>query len=165
MARTQKSSSSLTSGPAKAGEPTTPRDAPAERRAGAITGQYQIKTLSSAPVAVIRQGLPVSAVDDVVKSGVITSGEVYEVILPRKTLTNRRATGTLTPDQSDRLVRVARVIEKAEEVFANREKAHIWLRRPTTALDGEEPIKLLDTEVGARKVEELLNQIAYGIAA
>jgi hypothetical protein len=51
----------------------------------------------------------------------------------------------LTPEQSDRLVRVARVLAAAEETFGNREKAGTWLRRPTTALAGERPLELLDT--------------------
>lgn len=113
----------------------------------------------------VRQGLPVSAVDRIVESGVITAGEVYQVIMPRKTLSNRRAAGNLTPDQSDRLVRVARVIAKAEETFGNKEKAHRWLRRPTAPLNGEEPLKLLDTEAGARLVEDLLIRIDHGITA
>lgn len=117
------------------------------------------------PVRVIRQGLPVSALDAIVGSGALTSGEVYEVVLPRKTLANRRAVGTLTADQSDRLVRVARVIAKAEETFGSAEKAHRWLRRPTAPLQGEAPLHLLDTEAGARLVEELLLQIDHGIAA
>ena len=73
--------------------------------------------------------------------------------------------GTLTPEQSDRLVRVARVIASAEETFGSRDKACTWLRRPTTALAGESPLNLLDTDEGAREVETLLGRVAHGIAA
>lgn len=121
--------------------------------------------IGSDAIGAIRKGLPASAVDDVVSSGALSSVEVYEIVLPRKTLTHRRAAGTLTPDQSDKLVRVARVIAKAERTFGSSEKAHRWLRRPTTPLNGEKPLMLLDTEAGARKVEELLLHIDHGIAA
>ena len=40
-------------------------------------------------------------------------------MLPRETLANRRKLGTLTPEQSDRLVRVARVLVAAEEAFGS----------------------------------------------
>ena len=70
-----------------------------------------------------------------------------------------------TAEQSDRLLRVARVLAIAEETFGNREKAGIWLRRPTQALTGEMPFALLDTNEGARAVETLLGYIAHGIAA
>ncbi len=128
-------------------------------------GAVYIKLVGNDPVRAVRQGLPVSAVDEIIQSGAISSGEVYGLVLPRKTLSNRKATGTLTPDQSDKLVRVARVIAKAEETFGDPEKAYCWLRRPTAPLNDEEPLKLLDTEAGARKVEELLIQIDHGIAA
>ncbi len=64
-----------------------------------------------------RHGLPVSAVDALIESGRLTLGEIDRVVLPRKTLAHRRALGALTSDQSDRLMRVARVIAAAEDTF------------------------------------------------
>jgi putative toxin-antitoxin system antitoxin component (TIGR02293 family) len=61
--------------------------------------------------------------------------------------------------------RVARVTVKAEETFGSKEKARRWLCRPTTALNGEEPLKLLNTDAGAQLVEDLLIRIDHGIAA
>ena len=77
----------------------------------------------------------------------------------------RRKVGTLTAEQSDRLLRVARVLAAAEETFGNRDNAAAWLRRPTQVLAGESPIDLLDTDEGAREVETLLGRIGHGIAA
>jgi putative toxin-antitoxin system antitoxin component (TIGR02293 family) len=116
-------------------------------------------------VAAIRAGLPVSAVDDALASGRVTAAELDRLAIPRKTLAHRRAKGRLTPDQSDRLVRILRVVEEAEATFADRSRAGLWLRRPTAALGGEAPLDLLDTEAGARQVETLLGRIAHGIAA
>jgi putative toxin-antitoxin system antitoxin component (TIGR02293 family) len=116
-------------------------------------------------VGLIRRGLPVGAVEFMLDSGRLTLAELDRVVLPRKTLANRRKLGTLTPEQSDRLVRLARVIAAAEVTFGNREKAGIWLRRPTSALAGESPLHLLDTDEGAREVMTLLGRIDHGIAA
>ena len=116
-------------------------------------------------IKLVRRGLPVGAVQFVLDSGRLTLAELDRIVLPRRTLANRRKLGTLTPEQSDRLVRVARVLAAAEETFGNRDKAGAWLRRPTTALAGERPLDLLDTEEGARAVEFLLGRIAHGIAA
>lgn len=113
----------------------------------------------------IRDGLPVVAVEKLVKGGELTLAEVDRVILPRKTLAHRKTIGTLAADQGDRLVRVMRVIAQAYDTFSDREKAQTWLRRKTSALDGEQPLDLLDTEEGAREVEALLTRIAHGIAA
>jgi putative toxin-antitoxin system antitoxin component (TIGR02293 family) len=116
-------------------------------------------------VRAVRRGFPADAVQYVLDSGRLTLAEVDRVVMPRKTWSNRRQVGTLTAEQSDRLIRVARVLAIAEETFVNPDKARIWLRRPTDILDGERPLDLLDTEEGAREVETLLGRIAHGIAA
>jgi putative toxin-antitoxin system antitoxin component (TIGR02293 family) len=61
--------------------------------------------------------------------------------------------------------RVASVTALAVATFANREKAQTWLRRPTSALGDRRPIDLLDSELGAPVVEQVLYRIAHGIAA
>jgi putative toxin-antitoxin system antitoxin component (TIGR02293 family) len=116
-------------------------------------------------VHAVRDGLPVAVVDDAVQTGRLSPAELDRLALARKTLAHRRTLGRLSAEQSDRFVRVLRVILEAEEIFANPEKAHRWLRRPTTALSDYAPLDLLDTDVGARRVETLLGQIAHGIAA
>ena len=116
-------------------------------------------------VKLIRRGLPVGAVQFVLDSRRLTLAELDQIVLPRKTLANRRRIGSLTSEQSDRLIRVARVLAAAEETFGNQEKAGAWLRRPTRALGGECPLLLLDTDEGAREVTALLGRIDHGIAA
>jgi len=113
----------------------------------------------------IRNGLPAESVDRFVSAGKLTNVEVDRIVLPRKTLAHRREIGKLTADQSDRLMRVARVIAFAEETFGDERKAHIWLRRATSILGNSAPLDLLDTEEGAREVETVLTRIAHGIAA
>jgi putative toxin-antitoxin system antitoxin component (TIGR02293 family) len=113
----------------------------------------------------VRRGLPVAAAQFMIDTGRLTSAEMDRVVMPRKTLANRRKLGMLTPDQSDRLVRVARILAAAEETFGSREKAGLWLRRSTAPLAGERPMDMLDTDEGTREVETLLGRIAHGIAA
>lgn len=113
----------------------------------------------------IRNGLPAESVETFVRAGRLSNVEVDRIVLPRKTLAHRKEIGKLTADQSDRLMRVARVIAFAEDTFGDEKKAHAWLRRPTSVLDGSAPLDLLDTEEGAREVETVLARIAHGIAA
>jgi putative toxin-antitoxin system antitoxin component (TIGR02293 family) len=116
-------------------------------------------------IAAVRRGFPVRTVEHILASGRMTLAELDALVLPRKTLSHRRKIGTLTAEQSDRLLRAARVIAEAEHTFGSQAKAASWLRRPTTALDGEKPLALLDTDAGAAQVETLLGRIAHGIAA
>jgi putative toxin-antitoxin system antitoxin component (TIGR02293 family) len=113
----------------------------------------------------VRSGLSVDAVQTILDSGRLAPAELDQIVLPRKTLAHRRKLGTLTAEQSDRLLRVARLIATAEDTFGDQAKAAKWLRRPTSALSGERPLDLLDTDEGARAVETLLGQISHGIAA
>ena len=85
-------------------------------------------------VTLVLRGLSVGAVQFMLDSGWLTPAELDRLVLPRKTLANRRKLDTLTPEQSDRLLRAARVIAAAEETFGAREKAATWLHRSTAAL-------------------------------
>jgi putative toxin-antitoxin system antitoxin component (TIGR02293 family) len=101
--------------------------------------------------------------------------EVHSVVLPARTLQHRRSRKErLTVDESDRIVRLLRVLKLAEEVYGSRERALEWLRKPNMQLDpamrnqlfakgGRPPISLLTTDTGARMVEELLGQISEGM--
>jgi len=68
----------------------------------------------------------------------------------------------LSPAASDRLSRVDRIYVLAVEVFGDRAKAAQWLKRPSRALAGEWPLKLLDTDAGTQHVERELRRIQYG---
>jgi putative toxin-antitoxin system antitoxin component (TIGR02293 family) len=113
----------------------------------------------------VREGLPLSILDEALAEGRITATELDRLALSRKTLAHRRTLGSLTPDQSDRLLRLLRIIEETEITFGDRAKAHTWLRRPTPLLDGESPLDRLDTDIGTRQVEAMLGRIAHGLAA
>ena len=70
----------------------------------------------------------------------------------------------LSADESDRVLRLERISEMADRVFANHEKAQRWLRKESRALEAR-PIDLLSSETGARIVEEELHRIDFGIFA
>jgi putative toxin-antitoxin system antitoxin component (TIGR02293 family) len=71
----------------------------------------------------------------------------------------------LSPDESDKAVRAARVMALAERVFANREKALAWMRKAKKRFEGETPMQMLQTEAGARLVEQMLIQLDEGMFA
>lgn len=65
--------------------------------------------------------------------------------------------------ESDRTVRLARVYASAVGMISDADKAVEWLQMPNRALGGKRPIDQLDTDVGAREVEDILGRIAYGV--
>jgi putative toxin-antitoxin system antitoxin component (TIGR02293 family) len=111
----------------------------------------------------VREGLPIGVLDRLVASGVIDEPEVEAYFIPRRTLYARRQKATLSREQSDIVVRLARMQAMAEDVLGGREKAHAWMREPNGALAGQRPLTLLDTEEGGRLVEAVLGRIAHGV--
>jgi putative toxin-antitoxin system antitoxin component (TIGR02293 family) len=84
-------------------------------------------------------------------------------IAPR-TIARRKESGRLKPDESDRLLRMARVTGLALQLFeGDLAEARRWLLAPQPALGGIEPIQLARTEVGAREVEHLVGRLEQGI--
>lgn len=102
---------------------------------------------------------------DALKCLNFTDEEIYTLVVPKRTLARRVATQEpLSVEETDKAVRLGRIDRLAAEVFGDASKAHRWLRKPKQSLGGETPLACLSTEVGARAVEEILNQIDHGIS-
>jgi putative toxin-antitoxin system antitoxin component (TIGR02293 family) len=82
-----------------------------------------------------------------------------------RTLARRRREGRLSSEESDRLYRLARLFERAVEVFDSEDDARRWFRQPSWALGDAIPLEYAMTEPGAREVESLLDRIDYGVLA
>jgi putative toxin-antitoxin system antitoxin component (TIGR02293 family) len=113
--------------------------------------------------AAIRQGFPSAAVEELMQAASLTLAELARCLdLSPRSLQRRRRTGRLARYESDRLYRLARIVALAEHSLGDRNRAVCWLKRPNIALGGTSPIHILDTEPGARQVENLLGRIAFG---
>lgn len=116
-------------------------------------------------VKLVEDRLPTDAIDGLRRSG-FTDEDVYALVVPRRTLTHRRARNeSLSPDESDRAVRIARIAALAGHVFGDPVRSWRWLRSPKRQFQGRSPLQLLGSEAGARLIEELLYRIDEGMAA
>jgi putative toxin-antitoxin system antitoxin component (TIGR02293 family) len=105
------------------------------------------------------------ALGDLTRHG-YSEEEIWALVVPKRTLARRVAADEpLTVEETDKALRLERVATHAERVFGNPAKAHRWLRQPKNMLGGATPLAFLASETGARKVEEMLYQIEYGIFA
>ncbi len=117
-------------------------------------------------VEVVRRGLPAATVDALTASlGVTQSALAHMLGISERTLVRRKREGTLNSEESDKLVRLARVVARAEEVFEDFEAALDWLKSPNAALGGATPFSLLDTDLGAESVFDTLGRIEHGVYA
>jgi putative toxin-antitoxin system antitoxin component (TIGR02293 family) len=84
--------------------------------------------------------------------------------IPRRTLTRRKDEGRFLPDESDRLLRAARLFGKALQLFeGDRDAAAEWLTTAQPALGGSIPLDLARTEVGGQEVERLVGRLEQGV--
>lgn len=114
----------------------------------------------------VRQGLPYAALEAVMARLGLSREQVAEALhLPERTLARRKKERRLHPDESDRLFRLARIAAQAEDALGSTEKTARWLQKPNRALGGRVPLALLDTDAGAREVEEVLGRIEHGVVS
>lgn len=83
--------------------------------------------------------------------------------MSRSTLVRRRKAGRLDMQESDRLLRYARLYGRADSVLGGAGTARDWLKHPARALGYVAPLAFAETEAGAREVEDLLGRIEYGV--
>lgn len=133
-----------------------------------ILGGKQILRLRSPTANDLRHGveagLPYASLEALMGRFRLSRSEVASVLgLPARTMARRKRDRRLRPDESDRLLRLARIAAEAARILGTEEKAAGWLRDENMALGGEVPLELLRTDIGARQVEEILGRIEYGL--
>jgi putative toxin-antitoxin system antitoxin component (TIGR02293 family) len=71
----------------------------------------------------------------------------------------------LTSDESDRLLRVLKTLNRAAGVLGSQDSGRTWLCSQVRSLGGVRPLDLLDTGTGYCLVMDTLGRIEQGIAA
>ena len=116
-------------------------------------------------VSELDRGFPYSALLRFERTSGLSLARIAQLIrIPRRTLLRRKATGRLLPDESERLLRVAGVFEKAVGLFGGDvAAARRWLGAPRGELGNVPPIEFARTDVGAREVEDLIGRLEHGV--
>jgi len=114
---------------------------------------------------IIENGLPTDRLALLREHG-LKFTELSEIVISPRTLKHRKARGErLSGEETDRLVRVARIVAIANTVFGNPQKALKWLRTESDRMGGRQPMSMLRTDAGGRLVESRLWQIDEGMFA
>jgi len=113
----------------------------------------------------VARGLPKRALRSTVERVLANKADVRRVmfrLVPEATFKRRVR---LSPAESERTERLARVIAAAEYAWNNQADAREWLAKRHPELGRRSPLETAMTELGARQVEELLDRLVYGIPA
>jgi putative toxin-antitoxin system antitoxin component (TIGR02293 family) len=112
----------------------------------------------------IKDGLPIETFQQLCNRLTLTEKELSGILkIPLTTLARRKRSGRLSFEESERVFRLARIYDKAVQVFEPAESALKWLKEPAWALGDIPPLVYADTEVGAKEVEDLLGRIEHGV--
>jgi len=84
--------------------------------------------------------------------------------IPPRTLARRKEmAGRMAAVEGERMLRYARVLAQAQDTLGSLEKARSWLNLGNRSLGGVTPLSLLDTDIGAQAVQDVLGRIEYGV--
>ncbi len=115
---------------------------------------------------IVESGLPWEMLVEFAESTGVEWKDIYEIVIPARTLKHRRANGQLlSRDESDKFARLMRVFEQASQVLGGSAAACGWLRKPKKRFGNRTGFQMLATEFGGRLVEEMLGQIDEGMFA
>lgn len=119
----------------------------------------------SAIIGRIRSGLPAAAVKLLEEAYATTRTEMAACLsMSIATLRRRQKEGYLHVDESDRVVRLARIKDLTLDMMQGDNAAAVeWLHTPHDLLQGEAPMHYAGTEMGARDVEDLIGRIRHGV--
>jgi putative toxin-antitoxin system antitoxin component (TIGR02293 family) len=114
---------------------------------------------------IVDRGIRLTVLTHVLRAG-FSKQEIERLIIPARTWRHRKTKREpLSTEESDRVVRLARIQALAEDVFGDIANANRWLREGLGILDGKSPLEVARTESGARLIEQILANIDWGAAA
>lgn len=119
-------------------------------------------TTGPAFVQRIEEGLPIRALAQLKRYSRLSDADLTTVI-PRRTFISFSHAQRLSPEQSDRIARIAAIAAFTQRVFGDAESARDWLLTPNPALEHQAPLRMLRTGSGAELVEAVLIRIEHGV--
>ena len=112
----------------------------------------------------VQKGLTVRSFEKLGKKLGVSDTLLSRILnIPMRTLTRRKHQGRLNAEESEKVLRIAKLYDKALDVFEDEGATEKWLKEPARGLGGDIPLEYARTELGAREVEKLLSRIEYGV--
>jgi putative toxin-antitoxin system antitoxin component (TIGR02293 family) len=114
----------------------------------------------------VASGLPRSALRHIAES--IAGDDRAKVVtlewevVPKTTLERRET--QLSPQESERTERIARLFVHARRALGTAAEAREFMVTPHPELDRRSPIEAARTDLGTRRAEQILNALEYGLA-
>ncbi|QKJ86544.1 DUF2384 domain-containing protein [Paramixta manurensis] len=129
---------------------------------------WQIAGLESAEgIAVVTQidnGLSGHVASLVMEWADITQSEFKRITGIPNTTFSRSIKHGFTPEQSEKIVRFIRILDRAVELFeGDKAAARRWLNEPVRGLNWKTPAELVASEAGAYEVMKMITRLEHGV--
>lgn len=112
----------------------------------------------------INEGLDGKVASLIVDWAKITQNDLRKMSGIPSTTFSRSLKARFSADQSERLVRIIRVLDRAVELFeGDKDEAQKWLNEPNRALGWKVPADLMASETGAYEVMKLITRLEHGV--
>lgn len=141
------------------------------KRAIALLGLSSVKPFNEVEnvndfIHCIREGVPRQALDSLLNVTGITTNEITNIIRTSdRTLRRYTAKQKLNAEQSERVIEVAKLYSRGEEVFGTLDAFKEWMNSTVMALGNKKPKEFLDTSLGIEMLMDELGRIEQGIFA
>ena len=133
-----------------------------------ISDQPGIKGLNNKTdfINYVREGIPKISLDNLMEVTGFSATEMADILhTTDRTLRRYTSTQKLNPEQSERLIEMALLYTRGEEVFDTLEQFKIWMDTPVLAIGNKKPKTFLDTSIGIELLMTELGRIEHGIFA
>jgi putative toxin-antitoxin system antitoxin component (TIGR02293 family) len=118
-------------------------------------------------IEMVRTGLPALVLEETAAALSISKSALMKAAgIPVSTAGAQQRSGKpLSPEDSEKILRILRAARRAEEVFGDQDRGRAWLTSDVHALGGRRPLDLLDTQDGYELVIDELGRIVFGAPA
>jgi putative toxin-antitoxin system antitoxin component (TIGR02293 family) len=117
-------------------------------------------------IGVIRAGIPKQAMTHLMDVADISLNEMASIIhTSDRTLRRYAPQQKLSQEQSERMVEMAKLYSRGEEVFGTMEQFKQWMDTLLLPFGNKKPKAFLDTSLGIKMIMDELGRIEHGIFA
>lgn len=112
----------------------------------------------------IQEGLDGEVASRITSWAHMTQSDLRKMSGIPNTTFNRSVKARFSAEQSERLVRIIRVLDRAVELFeGDKAEAQKWLNEPVRALGWQSPAEVMTSETGAYEVLKLITRLEHGV--
>ena len=128
--------------------------------------EYQGLRNDNELINIIRRGIPKMAMASLLDVGNLTLADMAVIThTSDRTLRRYKPQEKLTQDQTERMIELAKLYTRGEEVFGTMELFNEWMNSRLLPFNNKRPKDYLDTLVGINMISDELGRIEHGVLA